>query len=91
MVIPKDAPHPDNAHAFIDFMQRPEIAARNSDHVNYANGNKDSQPKISKEVIEDPGVYPDAATLERLQVTTPYDPKLQRVITRQWADLKSAE
>src|SRR5262249_52112480 len=35
MVIPKDAPHPENAHAFIDFMQRPEIAARNSDHVNY--------------------------------------------------------
>jgi putrescine transport system substrate-binding protein len=91
MVIPKDAPHPENAHAFIDFMQRPEIAARNSDHVNYANANKDSQAKISKEVIEDPGVYPDAATLQRLQVTTPYDPKLQRVVTRQWADLKSAE
>ena len=72
-------------------MQRPEIAARNSDHVNYANANKDSQAKISKEVIEDPRVYPDAATLGRLQVTTLYEPKLQRLVTRQWADLKSAE
>src|SRR5262249_1623363 len=70
MVIPKDAPHPENAHAFIDFMQRPEIAARNSDHVNYANANKDSQDKISKEVIEDPGVYPDEATLKLLFVVT---------------------
>ena len=89
MVIPK-APHPDNAHAFIDFMQRAGDRGAQPDHVNYANANKDPQPKISKEVIEDPA-HPDAATLARLQVTTPYDPKLQRVITRQWADLKSAE
>ena len=65
MVIPKDAPHPDNAHAFIDFMQRPEIAARNSDYVNYANGNKDSQPKLSKEVIEDPGDLSGDAVMQR--------------------------
>lgn len=91
MVIPKDAPHPENAHTFIDFMQRPEIAARNSNHVTYANANKDSQPQISKDVIEDPGVYPDPATLGRLFTTTPYDPKVQRVVTRLWADLKSAQ
>jgi putrescine transport system substrate-binding protein len=91
MVIPKDAPHPENAHLFINFMQRPEIAARNSNHVNYANANKDSQPEISKDVLEDPGVYPDQATLPRLFTTTPYDPKLQREVTRLWTDLKSAE
>jgi putrescine transport system substrate-binding protein len=91
MVIPKDAPHPENAHVFIDFMQRPDIAARNSDHVNYANANKDSQPKISKEVIEDTGVYPTAETLGRLFVTTAYDPKVQRLVTRLWTDLKAAE
>ncbi len=91
MVIPKDAPHPGNAHLFIDFMQRPEIAARNSNHVNYANANKDSQAAISKDVIEDPGVYPDAATLGRLFTTTPYDPKLQRLVTRLRTDVKSAQ
>ena len=39
--IPADAPHPEEAYAFIDFMMRPEIAARNSNYVYYANGNKD--------------------------------------------------
>jgi spermidine/putrescine-binding protein len=38
--IPADAPHPEEAHTFIDYMLRPEIAARNSNFVNYANGNK---------------------------------------------------
>ena len=37
--IPTDAPHPDNAHAFINFMMKPEVAAANSNFVNYANGN----------------------------------------------------
>jgi len=89
MVIPKDAPHPENALAFIDFMQRPENAARNSTYISYANANKDSQAMIDQAVFKDPGVYPDEDTLKRLFVTTPYAAKLQRTITRLWSDLKS--
>jgi putrescine transport system substrate-binding protein len=88
-VIPKDAPHPDAALAFIDYMEKPDVAAKNSDYVFYANGNKDSQPLISKDVIDDKAIYPDEATLSRLFTTTPYEPKLQRVITRLWTNLKA--
>ena len=88
-VIPKDAPHPDAALAFIDYMMKPEVAAKNSDYVFYANGNKDSQPLISKDVIEDKAIYPDEAVMQRLFTTTPYDPKVQRVITRLWTNLKA--
>src|SRR5690606_17300592 len=48
--IPKDAPNPDAAHAFIDFMMRPEMAARNTNAVSYANGNLASQPLVDKEI-----------------------------------------
>jgi len=89
MAIPADAPHPAEAHEFINFMMRPEIAARNSNYVYYANGNKDSQPLLDEEVIGDPAIYPDAETMARLFTTTPYEQRVQRVITRMWTDLKS--
>jgi putrescine transport system substrate-binding protein len=90
-VIPKDAPHPENAYAFINFMEQPENAARNSDYVSYANGNKDSQQFLSDDIKNDIAIYPDQKTLDRLFTSTPYDAKLQRTITRLWSDLKSQE
>ncbi len=65
-VIPSDAPHPDAAHAFIDFMMRPEVAAANSNYVFYASGNLDAQPLLSEDVISDEAVYPSQETLDRL-------------------------
>jgi len=90
-VIPKDAPHPDAAYTFINFMLRPDIAARNSNYVYYANGNIDSQPMLNEDVIGDPAIYPDKETLERLFTSTTYDPRSQRVLTRMWTSLKAGE
>ncbi len=64
-VIPADAPHPDAALAFINFMMRPEIAAANSNYVFYANGNLDSQPLLGEDVIGDEAIYPDQPTLDQ--------------------------
>jgi putrescine transport system substrate-binding protein len=89
MVIPKDAPHPDEAHAFINFMMDPEVAAANSNYVYYANGNLDSQPLLADDVINDPAIYPDQATLDLLFTSTTYAPPIQRVITRLWTNLKA--
>jgi putrescine transport system substrate-binding protein len=88
-VIPKDAPHYENALTFINFMEDPENAARNSNYVFYANGNIDSQPHLDKEVIEDPAIYPSQATLEKLYTTTAYEPQVQRLVTRLWTDIKT--
>ena len=89
MVIPVDAPHPDAALAFIDYMMKPEIAAKNSNYVYYANGNLDSQPLLNEDVIGDPAIYPDEETLNRLFTSTTYEPKVQRVIVRLWTNLKA--
>jgi putrescine transport system substrate-binding protein len=88
-IIPKDAPHPDAAYTFINFMLQPEVAAANSNYVFYANGNKDAQQFVDEAIIKDPSVYPDQATLDRLYVTTPYDAKIQRIVTRVWTAVKS--
>ena len=89
--IPADAPHPDNAHVFINFMLRPDIAARNSNYVFYANGNKASQAEIDEAVISDPAIYPDEATLANLYTTTPNDPRVQREVTRIWSEVKTGQ
>jgi putrescine transport system substrate-binding protein len=89
MVIPKDAPHVEEAHAFINYMMKPEVAAKNSNYVYYANGNIDSQQYLNEDVMGDPAIYPDQETLDRLFTSTTYDPKIQRVITRLWTNLKA--
>jgi putrescine transport system substrate-binding protein len=57
--------------------------------VYYANGNKASQEFLVEDVIGDPAIYPDEATLANLFTTTPYAPKVQRVVTRMWTKIKS--
>jgi putrescine transport system substrate-binding protein len=88
-IIPADAPHPDEAHAFINFMLKPDVAAKNSNYVYYANGNLASQSLLNEDVIGDPAIYPDADTLAKLFTSTSYEPKVQRVITRLWTNLKA--
>lgn len=87
--IPKDAPHPEAAHAFIDYMLRPEVAARNTNAVSYANGNLASKEFIDREILENPAIYPDEATMQRLFISTPYPQKVQRVVTRVWTRVKT--
>ena len=84
MAIPADAPHVEEAHAFIDYILRPEVIAKASNYVFYANGNKASQEFLDEEVIGDPAVYPDQAVLDKLYTTLPYDPRTQRLVTRLW-------
>ena len=75
LAIPKDAPHPAEALAFINFMLKPEVAAKNSNFVSYANGNLASQKFIDKTVLDDPGVYPDAAIMAKLYTIKARDPQ----------------
>jgi putrescine transport system substrate-binding protein len=84
MAIPADAPHVEEAHEFINYIMRPEVIAKASNYVFYANGNKASQELLDEEVIDDPAVYPDDETLEKLYTTLPYDPRTQRLVTRLW-------
>jgi putrescine transport system substrate-binding protein len=89
LAIPKDAGHVAEAHAFIDYLLRPEVAAKNSDLVAYANGNLASQKFIDKTVLDDKSVYPDAATMSRLYTVSARDQKSQRLLNRLWTKVKT--
>ncbi len=91
MAIPADAPHPDAAHAFINFMLRPENIARSSNLVAYANANKDATPLLDPAVRDDPSVYPSEAVLQKLFTVTSPDARLQRTITRLWTRAKTGQ
>jgi putrescine transport system substrate-binding protein len=89
LAIPADARNVDEAHAFIDYLMRPDVAARATDFVRYASGNLAAQAAIDPALLADPGVYPDAETMARLFVVTPYDARAQRAVTRAWTAIKS--
>jgi putrescine transport system substrate-binding protein len=91
MAIPADAPHVEEAHAFLNYIMKPEVIAKASNYVFYANGNKASQEFLDKEVRDDTTIYPDEATLAKLFVTLPYDPKTQRLITRMWTKIVTGQ
>jgi putrescine transport system substrate-binding protein len=91
LAIPKDAPHPAEAHAFIDFLLRPKVAARNSNFVAYASGNLASQKFVDRAVLDDPGVYPDAATMSKLYTIDARGPREQRRINRVWTRIKTGQ
>jgi len=82
--IPADAPHPDNAHAFINYMMRPEVAAANSNFVHYANGNAASVPLIDPAVHNDPGVYPPKETMDKLFPNLARTAEFTRQMNRTW-------
>ncbi|MDH5529822.1 MAG: polyamine ABC transporter substrate-binding protein [Paracoccaceae bacterium] len=89
LAIPVDAPNPDAAHAFINFMLDAENMAAASNYVYYANGNKASQEFLNEDVIGDTAIYPDAETTANLYTTSPWDPKINRTVTRLWTKVKS--
>jgi putrescine transport system substrate-binding protein len=89
MAIPADAPNPDAAHKFINFMLDAHNAAAASNYVYYPNGNKASQEFLNEDVIGDPAIYPDDATMSNLYTVSPWDPKVNRSVTRLWTKIKS--
>ena len=91
MAIPADAQHVAEAHEFLNYIMRPDVAAKASNFVVYANGNKASQELIDKEITGDKAVYPDDATMAKLFTTTPTNPKDQRLITRVWTRIVTGQ
>ncbi len=84
MAIPADAKHVEAAHTFLNYLLKPEVIAKASNFVQYANGNLASQQFLDESVKSNPNVYPDEAMLKKLFVKTSYDAKTQRTVTRLW-------
>ncbi len=90
LAIPKDAPHVAEAYAFIDFLLRPAIAARNTNFTDLANGVA-SKSSIGKDIVENKSIYPNAATMQRLFVVANHDPTARKAIIREWARIKTGK
>ena len=91
LAIPADAPHVRNAHLFINYLLRPEIAARNSNLIKYANAVSASIQPLDAAVRSDPGVYPPPAVRARLTPERARPPQYQRLLTRMWTRFKSGK
>ncbi|MBC7984264.1 MAG: polyamine ABC transporter substrate-binding protein [Candidatus Obscuribacterales bacterium] len=83
-LIPADAPHPKNAHLFINYMLRPEVIAAVTNTVNYANGNTAATSLVDPAVSNDPGVYPPAAIKASLKPDLADTEETTRLMTRMW-------
>ncbi|MGX5668880.1 polyamine ABC transporter substrate-binding protein [Rhizobium daejeonense] len=89
LAIPADAKNVDEAHAFINYLMKPEVIAKASNYVQYANGNLASQQFLDESVFKNPSVYPDEETTKKLFTISPYGPKEQRVLNRVWTQIKT--
>ena len=84
MAIPADAKNVAEAHEFLNYLMRPEVMAKASNYVYYANGNLASKQFLNEDVIGDTAIYPDEETVGRLYTTSPKDQRTQRILTRTW-------
>jgi putrescine transport system substrate-binding protein len=89
MFIPADAPHPDNAHLFLNYLMRPEVIAEITNYVRYANANRAAFELLLPEVSGDPAVYPTAEQLETMSIGFTFGPKIERRRTRAWSRIKT--
>jgi putrescine transport system substrate-binding protein len=85
LLIPADAPHPENAHLFLNFLMRPRVIAAISNYVRYANGNRASLPFIDPKLLADPAAYPRLEGHDNWRAGVVYEPKLERRRTRTWS------
>jgi putrescine transport system substrate-binding protein len=89
LAVPADAPHPGNAYLFIDYLLRPEVAARNSNFLKYATGDAAAYPLLDAAVKNDPGVYPPPAVLAKLVPERAKSQQFTRLLIRAWTRFKT--
>lgn len=91
LAIPADAPNPENAHAFINFIMKPEITAAISNTVYYANANDAALPFVDPAIANDPAIYPTAEVKAKLFPTVTHDARTDRMITRLWTRVRTGQ
>jgi putrescine transport system substrate-binding protein len=87
--IPADAPHPGNAHLFLNYLLRPDVAAAISNETRYATPNVPALPLLDPKVRNDPAVYPTDEVKARLHKGVIHDPIDERKRTRLWSRVKT--
>jgi putrescine transport system substrate-binding protein len=91
LAIPKDAPDPDSAYAFLNYMMDPKVIADVSNFKRYADANAAAQALVLPEVKNDPGIYPTPQQRQALTVQLSDSPDQTRAVTRVWQKFKTGQ
>jgi putrescine transport system substrate-binding protein len=91
LAIPKDAPDPDSAYAFLNYMMDPKVIADVSNFKRYADANAAAQALVLPEVKNDPGIYPTPQQRQELTVQLSDSPDQTRAVTRVWQKFKTGQ
>lgn len=91
LAIPKDAKNVDNAHAFINYLMRPEVAAKNTNIVNYASFNVPAQKFVKPEILSNTAIYPSNEVKARLQVDLAESEGYTQALTATWTRFKAGQ
>ena len=89
MVIPADAPHPGNAHKFMNYIMRPEVHASLTNKLSYANPNIEARKFVKPEILGNPLVFPGANEMSRLVVQEAVNNETRRLASRTFTRFKT--
>jgi len=87
--IPKDAPHPEAAYAFLNHLLQPKMIAATAGEMGYANGQPGSLDEVYPPLASDPRIFPPDAVKEKLTLMKPLPPDLQIVVDQLWLQIKA--
>ena len=91
MAIPADAPNPEGALAWINFIMEPQITADITNYVWYASANKEAMPLIDPEIKDDPAIFPPPEVVAKLFPAVVYDARTERTLTRLWTTVRTGQ
>jgi putrescine transport system substrate-binding protein len=91
LAIPADAPHPENALTFMNYIMEPQVIAAITNYVYYANPNLKATEFVDAEVKDNPGIYPPAETVAKAFALTAHSPEFEEVLTRTWTRIKTGQ
>ncbi|HLW28046.1 MAG TPA: polyamine ABC transporter substrate-binding protein [Kiloniellales bacterium] len=89
LAIPADAPNPDAAHAFINYLLEPEVIAEITNYVVYANAVPESLEFVDPEIAEDPAVFPNEGVMAQMYSAEIISPRHERLRTRAWTRVRT--
>jgi putrescine transport system substrate-binding protein len=91
LAVPADAPHPEAAHAFIDFVLRPEIAASAATDTGFSTANKAALVLLDEKLRSDPNLYPSQEAQKRFHLPKALDQKALKMWSKAWDRAKGLE